>query len=332
MTGSLAVFVLRCCLSVACLSPLASQAEQPADTALQIPLGAKVMARRETALGRYALPIGVYSAVAGIPLQQHEGRILRRTWQLRGDATVLQVLDLLRDQLQTLGYEILFQCTSRECGGFDFRFGIEVVPAPDMVVSLSDYQFLSVAKPEQGDTGAGLKTAKAASLLVSRSGNAIYVQLIEVGPTSVPPLAVAEPTSTSNSNPQEEQGLSMQLADLLRRDGRVVLKGVAFNTGALSLAEGALRDLAALAAFLRDEPEARVLLVGHTDTVGGLEDNKALSLRRASIVLEALVSQYNVDATRIQVAGAAFLAPISSNLTPSGRETNRRVEVVLIPE
>jgi len=73
----------------------------------------------------------------------------------------------------------------------------------------------------------------------------------------------------------------------------------------------------------------RILIVGHTDTVGNLEDNIALSQRRAEAVKEALVENYDIDPDRVQVVGAGYMAPIASNLTALGREKNRRVEVVL---
>ena len=60
-----------------------------------------------------------------------------------GQSTVLQILAPLRDQLEEQGYEVRLDCAARDCGGFGFRFGIEVVPAPDMMVDISRYHFLS---------------------------------------------------------------------------------------------------------------------------------------------------------------------------------------------
>lgn len=315
------------------------------DLALQLPNGAEQLTRRETVLGSYALPVGAYSA-EGIRLQQAEGHILRRTWQLRGDATVLQVLDPLRSQLRAQGYEILFQCPERQCGGFDFRFGIEVVPAPDMVVSLSDYYFLAVAKPQASGTipEAGSAGGRVASLLVSRSGPATYVQLIEVAPAGQPTLAVAAatpapltsalipPLPTPQAAPLGEPsgviattGLAAHLADV----GHAVLEGLVFDTGSVALGQASVNSLESLSGFLDDTPDAQILIVGHTDTIGGLQDNIVLSLRRATAVKEALVEKYAIASDRIQVAGAGFMAPISSNLSAEGREKNRRVEVVL---
>lgn len=315
MRRGLTLTVLGLCLNLAPIGVSVSWAETLAKAGMQLPAGSRAMAHRETALGTYALPVGVYAA-AGIPLRKQEGRILRRTWQLRGDATVLQVLQGMRQQLQDQGYEILFQCTSRQCGGFDFRFGIEVVPAPDMVVSLSDYHFLSATKGDE-----------VTSLLVSRSGNATYIQLIEVAPVEQLPLPAAEPVDLQPEDPRPSS-----LEAMLHQEGRAVLQGVVFKTGAVTLGAEAMQSLLPLVEILNSQPEARVLIVGHTDTVGGLEDNIALSLRRASIVKDALVESYGVDTAQVLTAGAGFMAPIASNLTATGREANRRVEAVLIGE
>jgi OmpA-OmpF porin, OOP family len=334
MKRSLAVLALGCCLALPPLS-VSARAEEAAETALQLPLGANALSRRETALGTYALPVGAFSA-SGIPLRLEEGHILRRTWQVRGSASVLQVLEPLRRQLEAAGFEILFQCESRQCGGFDFRFGIEVVPAPDMVISLSDYHFLAAVKPDSSDSsdssdGRGASANEFApktqvvSLLVSRSGQANYVQLIEVSPMGQVPIAVAAPQIPT---PEAAPGLAVRL----RAQGHAVLNGLVFETGAATLGQASVPSLESLAAFLAAEPEAKVLIVGHTDSIGGLENNRALSQRRAAVVKEALVAGYGADPDRIDVAGAGYMAPIASNLSVEGRESNRRVEVVLIAD
>lgn len=308
---------LGACLGFSVPVTTMAQDRPTAVAELQLPAGSLELGRRETALGAYAMPIGAFSD-AGIPMRLVEGHVLRRTWQLRGDATALQVLDPLRQQLVAQGYEILFQCAAQQCGGFDFRFGIEVVPAPDMVVNLSDYHFLSAARPQDGDADLPV-----ASLLVSRSGSASYVQLIEVTSVEQAPL---ELTTTEPVAPL----VSISLDELLLQQGHAVLEGVVFNTGDARLGQDAIASLDDLAQFLVSQPQARILIVGHTDTVGTLSNNVDLSLRRAGAVKDAMITGHGIDAARVEVAGAGYMAPIASNLTAAGRESNRRVEVVLI--
>ena len=71
-------------------------------------------------------------------------------------------------------------------------------------------------------------------------------------------------------------------------------------------------------------------LVGHTDDTGALQANVAVSTRRAEAVRARLIETYGVAANRIEAQGAGYMAPITSNATPEGRDINRRVEAVLL--
>ena len=76
---------------------------------------------------------------------------------------------------------------------------------------------------------------------------------------------------------------------------------------------------------LRANPDAKIRIVGHTDSVGPAEYNLGLSLRRAESVRDYLVSQ-GISITRLSVIGKGEDFPIASNDTREGRADNRRVE------
>ena len=105
-----------------------------------------------------------------------------------------------------------------------------------------------------------------------------------------------------------------------------------FDTGSDALDPGRYESLARLAAFLGEHPAMVVALVGHTDSIGGLEQNISLSKRRAESVKARLTGTYGIAPERVQAEGMGYLAPVASNLTPEGREANRRVEAVLLSE
>ena len=84
-----------------------------------------------------------------------------------------------------------------------------------------------------------------------------------------------------------------------------------------------------MAEVLKANPAFNVYIVGHTDTVGELNMNLDLSRRRAQSVAAALTGSYAIPAARINAQGAGPLAPIASNSDESGRQRNRRVEMVL---
>ena len=305
-------------LAAALLLICAGSVAQAFDVSL--PAGSRLIAERDTALDSYRLPTGPWD-LGSVPAVEIEGRVDRQVWRVDSAAiTTLQLLDPLRKQVEDAGYEILFECADSVCGGFDFRFEIEVIPAPNMYVDIRDYRFL-----------AARDGARAVSLLVSRSRTAGYVQIISVAPTSDAPLQVrdaaapAQPDVAPVAVPVAE-GFDQQLMET----GRVALLNLEFATGTATLGDRTYPVLSELADFLRARPGARVALVGHTDAVGALGDNIALSRRRAQSVLDRLVSEYEVNPAQLAAEGMGYLAPIASNLTRDGRELNRRVEVILL--
>ncbi len=277
---------------------------------LTLPDGARQISERTSPLDSYDMPVGPF-ADDTVPTRATEGRVERITWRLQaGASTTLQILAPLREQLKSQGYDVVFDCESRICGGFDFRFGTEVVPTPDMYVAINDYRFLSAVRGPEVLT-----------LLISRNPPDGYVQMVRVTPQDVEPAAlVVEETVHSAS------GL---LADL-QRNGHVILDDVRFETGAVDLGAGPFASLALLAGFLADNPGARLALVGHTDDTGDLQANIDVSTRRAQAVRARLIQAYDVAPDRVQAQGVGYLSPLTSNATPGGRETNRRVEAVLL--
>jgi outer membrane protein OmpA-like peptidoglycan-associated protein len=115
---------------------------------------------------------------------------------------------------------------------------------------------------------------------------------------------------------QTDRGMVLTLGDVLFDTGRAELKAGAFGT------------VDRLATFLRENPERRVAIEGHTDAVGSDSSNLSLSQRRADAVRAALVSR-GIDGTRITAQGMGEAVPVASNDTGEGRQRNRRVEVII---
>ncbi|UCD82587.1 MAG: OmpA family protein [Desulfobacterales bacterium] len=88
-------------------------------------------------------------------------------------------------------------------------------------------------------------------------------------------------------------------------------------------------EIDALGKFLKNNPEAYVLLEGYTDSVGSDEYNLGLSLRRADNVAAYLMDNYMVPMERIVVNYYGKANPTASNATSEGRAMNRRVEVAV---
>lgn len=87
-------------------------------------------------------------------------------------------------------------------------------------------------------------------------------------------------------------------------------------------------NLRELAASLHKYPDTDLVIIGHTDQVGTIDYNQALSERRARSAAAYLVSQ-GVSGARIDARGLGETEPIATNDTEAGRMANRRVEVAI---
>jgi OOP family OmpA-OmpF porin len=116
----------------------------------------------------------------------------------------------------------------------------------------------------------------------------------------------------------------------LKENGHVEVPGIFFDFGKSILkpeSEAALNEVVKL---LQANPALKVWVVGHTDNVGLVETNMALSGARAATVVKALMAK-GITARRLAPYGAGPYAPVAANDTDAGRARNRRVELVAQP-
>jgi OOP family OmpA-OmpF porin len=136
-----------------------------------------------------------------------------------------------------------------------------------------------------------------------------------------------------NSRDRQIRSLQTQLADLQAQTtdrGLVVTLGdVLFDVDRAELAPGGELKVAHVAEALRQKPDRKILIEGHTDSSGSASYNSDLSQRRANAV-EALLINQGVDPTRIVARGYGESYPVATNDTAAGRQQNRRVEIVIL--
>lgn len=118
---------------------------------------------------------------------------------------------------------------------------------------------------------------------------------------------------------QTERGLVLTIGDVLFEVDRAELK------------PGAARQLDKVVAALRDRPDLTLVIEGHTDSTGASGYNIDLSERRAAAVRQYLVGN-GIASNRLRSRGLGEDYPVASNSDPSGRQQNRRVEIVLQDE
>lgn len=119
-----------------------------------------------------------------------------------------------------------------------------------------------------------------------------------------------------------------KLYDAIAAEGRVATQGIYFDTGSDRLRPESSPTLKEISDMLKEHPELRLSIEGHTDNVGQAAANQTLSEARAAAVRKHLVETYGIDASRLEAAGLGATKPVSSNDTPEGRQSNRRVELV----
>jgi outer membrane protein OmpA-like peptidoglycan-associated protein len=109
----------------------------------------------------------------------------------------------------------------------------------------------------------------------------------------------------------------------------VAQQGLAgFGFGKAKLPPNSARAINDLATTLKDNPDSKVVIEGHTDNVGSPAYNQALAMKRAEAVRAALL-RYKIDPSRILVGAHGEANPVASNDTSAGRRENRRVDVTI---
>lgn len=305
--------VALCVLAVA----MAAQAARAVE--LELPATARQLIARDTVEDRFYLPTAPFDGTQ-LPTKLIEGDVVRSAWRVDvAGLTPLQMIRPLRAQLEEEGFRIVLDCAAAACGGYDFRFAAEVLPAPNMYVNIRNFHVVTALRGE----------AEAVMVLTSASSGASFVQIIQAGEgvtrrevqttAAVPLPAAPAPAPVRGS-----------LAETLLRDGHAVLEGLDFESGTTELGSGPIAALQELASVLQAQPELRVALVGHTDNVGTLQGNIALSRSRAAAVRAQLIAQWGIAADRLEAQGMGFLAPHTTNATDAGRDINRRVEVIVL--
>jgi chemotaxis protein MotB len=125
---------------------------------------------------------------------------------------------------------------------------------------------------------------------------------------------------------------------VVMRGGRMVVKlpaGVLFPSGSAELSKDGQAALTDVAHILKQFPDRRFEVAGHTDNVpvlstSSFKNNLELSTARGVTVANYLTGA-GMNASRLSAAGYAEWQPVASNAKESGRTENRRIEIVLLP-
>ncbi|MDA7418405.1 OmpA family protein [Xenophilus arseniciresistens] len=126
---------------------------------------------------------------------------------------------------------------------------------------------------------------------------------------------------------QATQGTGIQVSQTANNELKLAIPSDAgFDTGRANIKPQLAGVLDQFSGGLRNNPNAEVRIIGHTDSTGSDAVNNPLSVERAASTRDYLVSR-GVRAQAIQIDGRGSREPVANNNTDSGRAQNRRVEV-----
>jgi outer membrane protein OmpA-like peptidoglycan-associated protein len=129
-----------------------------------------------------------------------------------------------------------------------------------------------------------------------------------------------------------DQGFTNDI-DVINTGNELIVRmpnGILFDVDSATVYPQVRSDLNVLAGNLLRYPNSTVFVVGHTDNTGAAAYNQQLSERRAQSVASVLIAG-GVNPGRIIATGRGEDQPIASNLTPEGRQENRRVDITIRP-
>ena len=276
--------------------------------ALELPYSARLVLSDETDVKNISVEISAWDREKGISRLDFRDRTTTKVFQIDGTSLTLdQMLQPIITHLNDKQFSIELYCNTNVCGGFNFRKNLTVSNPPFMLVNVANYSVITA-----------VKNSSAISLVASKLGNTIYLQILSIG------------TTNNDLVLQNQEPLKDNYSSKLREDGAIVLDDLIYRSGSADLGPGPFESLSDLANFLKGTPSSSIILVGHSDAIGELRKNIELSRNRAQAVVDRLIKDYGIDQSRISAQGIGFLSPKTNNSTEKSRKKNRRVEAILI--
>ena len=276
--------------------------------ALELPYSARLVLSDETDVKNISVEFSAWDREKGISRRDFRGRTTTKVFQIDGTSLTLdQMLQPIITHLNDKQFSIELYCNTNVCGGFNFRKKLTVSNPPFMLVNVANYSVITA-----------VKNSSAISLVASKLGNTIYLQILSIG------------TTDNDLILQDQEPLKDNYSSKLKEDGAIVLDDLIYRSGSADLGPGPFESLSALANFLKGTPSSSIILVGHSDAIGELRKNIELSRNRAQAVVDRLIKDYGIDQSRISAQGIGFLSPKTNNSTEKSRKKNRRVEAILI--
>jgi|GEM_PF-1176133 len=204
----------------------------------------------------------------------------------------------------------------------DFVLELKPIPASDVSGIVTNYK----EKAPLANATLTFKGPKTVTAKTDAAGK--YMAKLEEGNYQV--TAAAEGYKPFSFNVTAKGGMPVsQNVTLVRSAEKFSFSNIYFPSGKATVTANAEKVLEQIYVILKDHPELKVEIAGHTDGLGARTTNLKLSQARAEAVVQWLVAK-GIPGSQMVAKGYGEDKPIATNKTKAGREQNRRIEVDVI--
>jgi OOP family OmpA-OmpF porin len=148
------------------------------------------------------------------------------------------------------------------------------------------------------------------------------IDTLDICPDTPPGAAVDAKGCTVTTGTSRKAEAAMRFCD------KLTSLAITFDSGRDDVKAAYHEELARVGIFLKEYPNAKGTIAGHTDNSGPLALNMALSQKRAENVRDFIVTTFGIDRSRLTAVGFGPTKPVASNTTSAGKTKNRRIEAV----
>ena len=234
-----------------------------------------------------------------------KGQYKREIYDYDIQQSSINIFNQVRKSLKNNGYQEHYSCSTTDCGDIS---GWQLY-ITTLIGDVTEKQYFLSAERLINDTE---------SEYVS-----FYVTEIDDRPRGVIDI-ISLPTR----NKFDVVIKASQFLKRIEKDGRVTVDGLSFGLGTATLNHGSDKAIELMSTVLKQNPNFKFAIVGHSDNTGGFNKNIQLSTERAKMVKFELIKKYGVIENQLIARGVGSLSPMVSNTDEKGRAINRRVELV----
>lgn len=298
-----------------------------------------IVAYSESKFNAVTFPISKLTSNEGAPEEiTEEGKVVNILYGIENTerATVLEVQKNYEQALKNGNFEVLHSAFGRKKIGGYFKlqnvyesFGdVDVVSEYQYLKPKSYFRFSMSPQHKNIDTDDAYFVAKG-----KRDGKiytlALFIHYNRTSWEGLTDNIFVLAQIVEQEDMETGQVSAASIDEKIKNEGKEVFHNILFDFGSDQLTADSYGIIETLSEYLKANPDQKYYIVGHTDNVGSLPTNQALSEKRAKSVLLALTTQYGVPSAQVSGHGAGQLSPLAINTTEEGRALNRRVEVVL---